>query len=125
MGSKHRLIGGVSDCWTWIMREALPKRQALEDYRRRIFLADSREVTRSASLELVMSPAFMVVSRSGSSPSDSHTNRMMSAGSGSDRPPAWEFTIPEVRPMRSTLQLLPCSSLNVRIDVTEPVARVK
>ena len=67
-------------------------------------------------------PAFMVVSRSSSSASDWQVNRTMSAGSGRDRPPAWELTIPDVRPMRSTAQFLPCSSLNVRMDVDEPVA---
>ena len=77
---------------------------------------------RSSSLEFMRIPAFMVVSRSSSFVSDWQVNRTMSAGSGRDPPSARELTIPDVRPMRSAVQRLPCSSTNVCMDVDEPVA---
>ncbi len=79
--------------------------------------AFARHETRSVSLESLSSPAFIVVSRWASSGSDSQTNRMISAGSGSDRLPFSELTIPDVRPILSAFQVFPCSSLNVRMDI--------
>ena len=57
----------------------------------------------------------MVVSRSSSSGSEAHTNRMISAGPGIEGVASFGAIIPDVRPIRSAVQLLPSSS-NVRTE---------
>ena len=108
-----------------VWRLLLPKWQSSTagGYLFRIFLAPSRHESKSASLESPNNPALIVVSRSASSGLDSHTKRTISAGPRDPLPPPVVFTIPEVLPMRSTFQLLPSRSLNVRMEpVTDSLA---
>ena len=52
----------------------------------------------------------MVVSRSSSSGSEAHTNRTISAGPGIEWVSRFGAIMPDVRPIRSAVQLFPSSS---------------